>query len=365
MRSAASVSEQDEAALTVKGRVESLELDLTQSRYHRNIDQLYARRAQDRRTDEGEAIPDALATMWDPDLPAAPKGFPAQLDLTLQPAEAAYLRDRIQTTAPQSMLALLAQATHLAPMEGVPYPWRYPGAANFPPAIREVLHHAQILSETMWGAALLYNWQLAGLPAPDGSQDRFQTIREERGSDLERWRLDILEQGGLQRLQAWDFDRLQALCKQPGHTITHRTWAFLAAWRHCVLDCDGEDAPTLPGEDGLEFFTWTRRHIESYVLVPAAIRRVLRLRPDDRRVERLLSDVLPEGRDVSAWQRLDAKQLLGRNGDLARVLGRDLPLAQIARATREDELHEDVHELFGRIRAALGPEPARGGRPVF
>ena len=133
----------------------------------------------------------------------------------------------------------------------------------------------------------------------------------------------------------------------------------------CVLDCDGEDAPTLPGEDGLEFFTWTRRHIESYVLVPAAIRRVLRLRPDDRRVERLLSDVLPEGRDVSAWQRLDAKQLLGRNGDLARVLGRDLPLAQIARATREDELHEDVHELFGRIRGALGPEPARGGRPVF
>ena len=146
-------------------------LDFTQTRYHRHIDQLYARRGQDRRTDEGEAIPDALATMWDPDLPAPPPGFPEQLDLTLQPAEAAYLRDRIQTTAPQSMLALLAQATHLAPMEGVPYPWRYPGAADFPPAIREALHHAQVLSETMWGAALLYNWQLAGLTAPDGAKN--------------------------------------------------------------------------------------------------------------------------------------------------------------------------------------------------
>ena len=79
------------------------------------------------------------------------------------------MRDRIQTTAPQSTLALLAQATHLAPMEGVPYPWRYPGAANFPPAIREVLHHAQILSESMWGAARH--------PIGRGSPPDFQRMR--------------------------------------------------------------------------------------------------------------------------------------------------------------------------------------------
>ena len=44
----------------------------------------------------------------------------------------------------------------------------------------------------------------------------------------------LFYKGGLERLEAWDFGRLQALCNQPGHTITQRTWAFLAAWRSCA-----------------------------------------------------------------------------------------------------------------------------------
>lgn len=129
----------------------------------------------------------------------------------------------------------------------------------------------------------------------------------------------------------------------------------------CILDCDDGDVSVPPAEDGLEFFTWTRRHIESYVLVPAAIERVLRLRPDDRRIERVLADHLPDTSDAASWRQLDAKQLLGRRGELAQVLGRPLPLAHIARATREDELHADVLDLFSRLRDGLGPAPARGG----
>ena len=127
----------------------------------------------------------------------------------------------------------------------------------------------------------------------------------------------------------------------------------------CVLDCDGEESPAPPDEDGLEFFTWTRRHIESYVLVPAAIQRVLRLPPDDRRVERVLSQHLPDATDTVSWQQLDAKQLLGRHGELAQALGRSLPLARIARGTREDELHPDVLTLFARLREGLGPGAGR------
>lgn len=129
----------------------------------------------------------------------------------------------------------------------------------------------------------------------------------------------------------------------------------------CVLDCDDENVPVPPAEDGLEFFTWTRRHIESYVLVPAAIERVLGLRPDDRRIERLLAAHLPEPRDAVSWRQLDAKQLLGRQGELSQVLGKSIPLARIARATREEELHTDVIDLFARLRDGLGPAPARGG----
>jgi hypothetical protein len=123
----------------------------------------------------------------------------------------------------------------------------------------------------------------------------------------------------------------------------------------CVLDRDdgSASAPPTPEEPGLEFFTWGRRHIESYLLVPGAIRRAMNLREDDARIERILRVELPGG-DEGAYRDVDAKRLLGPNGALARVLGRPLPLSRIARATRESELHADVHALFDRIRAVLG-----------
>jgi hypothetical protein len=123
----------------------------------------------------------------------------------------------------------------------------------------------------------------------------------------------------------------------------------------CVLDRDDGSpvSPTAFAEPGLEFFTWSRRHIESYLLVPAAIRRALRLRDDDPSVDRILRAFLPTGDDESAYRALDAKRLLGAGGVLPRALGRSIPLAQVARATREDELHADVHDLFARLRAAL------------
>ncbi len=123
----------------------------------------------------------------------------------------------------------------------------------------------------------------------------------------------------------------------------------------CVLDRDGggEPAPDPNGYD-LRFFTWSRRHIESYLLVPDAIRRALRLPDGDRRVERALLDLVPEAGDERGWRGLDAKRLLARQGALPKALGRPLPLARIARATRESELHPDVQVLFAEVRDLLG-----------
>ena len=128
----------------------------------------------------------------------------------------------------------------------------------------------------------------------------------------------------------------------------------------CVLDRD-EDANAEPEPHaGLEFFTWGRRHIESYLLVPGAIRRALSLPSSDHRLEATLERELPE--DDSGWRAFDAKRLLAETGPLARLLGRPLPLARIARATREDELHADVHEMFGRLRHGLRAMPRRSWR---
>ena len=122
----------------------------------------------------------------------------------------------------------------------------------------------------------------------------------------------------------------------------------------CVLDRDGSDGARAPeGPPGLEFFTWGRRHIESYLLVPDAIRRVLRVPREDVRVDRSLRELLPAQDDETALADLDAKRLLARHGPLARETGGASP-SRIARAMRADELHPDVLELFQRIRRALG-----------
>ncbi len=133
----------------------------------------------------------------------------------------------------------------------------------------------------------------------------------------------------------------------------------------CVLDRDdgSAPAPACAAEPGLEFFTWSRRHVESYLLVPSAIRRALRLRDDDARVERALRSHLPPDGDESAYRDVDAKRLLGRNGALRRALGRPLPLSDIARATRETELHPDVLALFARLHEALGSAGAASLSP--
>jgi hypothetical protein len=135
----------------------------------------------------------------------------------------------------------------------------------------------------------------------------------------------------------------------------------------CVLDRDGEPQahdPVSGAHDvpGLAFFTWTRRHIESYLLLPEAIRRGMRLPPDDVRVDRILRAVLPPACDEEAWRGVDAKRLLAHNGPLALGLGRTVPLGRVARAMREREIHPDVHRLFAAVREALGrPRKPRPG----
>ena len=122
-----------------------------------------------------------------------------------------------------------------------------------------------------------------------------------------------------------------------------------------MLDRDDGSAPSPPDANapGLEFFTWSRRHIESYLLVPAAIRRALRLRDADARIDRVLRDHLPPSGDETAFRALDAKRLLGSNGVLPRALGCSIPLGQVARSTRAEELHADVHALFVRLNGEL------------
>jgi hypothetical protein len=119
---------------------------------------------------------------------------------------------------------------------------------------------------------------------------------------------------------------------------------------------------------GLEVFVWSLRHIESYLLVPVAIRRMLRLAADDRTVENFIEvnsindvDTGDAGENEARARSttrvpgsLHAKRVLGAGGLLSEALGAELRAGDIARAMRIEDLHGDVHELFDRIGALSG-----------
>ncbi len=144
--------------------------------------------------------------------------------------------------------------------------------------------------------------------------------------------------------------------RQPARALEHFRGlggAEAGARGLCVLDRDDGRAPSPePGEPGLEFFTWGRRHIESYLLVPGAIARALPVPNSAGRVERALRNHLPSAEE--AYRDLDAKRILAPTGPVSQALGMPIPLARVARATRPSELHDDVHAFFGTLRSALG-----------
>ena len=123
----------------------------------------------------------------------------------------------------------------------------------------------------------------------------------------------------------------------------------------CVLDRDdGEEE--LPAETpaGFELFVWPRRHIESYLLVPAALARCLRARRGDSRVADFFAAQVPSLGDETAMAEFDAKVLFAKHGPLEASFGAGLSPAKVARAMRVEDLHADVSELLERIARGAG-----------
>jgi hypothetical protein len=156
--------------------------------------------------------------------------------------------------------------------------------------------------------------------------------------------------------------------RQPARAVEHlarRRAQAGSASGLCILDSDLPAAPAPEVGEGLEVFTWRRRHIESYLLVPAAIERAAR--GGDTRLRRLLDDELPHPADEGALLAFDAKRFLGPKGPLTRLLGRTLAPGWIARTMRADEIPEEVRGLCARIAAGLGvlePDVSVSLRPL-
>lgn len=123
----------------------------------------------------------------------------------------------------------------------------------------------------------------------------------------------------------------------------------------CVLDRDDPRVlrDDYPEHAELEFVVWKRRQIESYLLVPGAIRRCVSRRRDDAVMHRILESSLPAPDNEPAFEELDAKRVLGARGPIAGVLGRTLRPEEIVRNMSPLDIHADVKDVLVRVRDHL------------
>ncbi len=196
----------------------------SQDEYHRRIDEIYKRgdalksfeKDAKTRGDDIDLEQRLSALSWHPRLPKQPDNFPSGTDFALTREEAEFIRDRIQVNCPNSLMSFLM--LNCKP-ENTNAPWEHSDYGRFTNEHKELLTHARLFSETMHGAALSYNIQLAKLrdnkELVSGHRDRF-----------DNWAQSL----PLKEIRAWSTDRLWELTTGHGHTVSLQTRVFIQRW---------------------------------------------------------------------------------------------------------------------------------------
>ena len=209
--------------------------DGSRDRYHRWLDQRKIRAAISSElatTDDGEPT---LATQstWHWSLPSAPTTFPDLEGLDLQRPEAEYLCERVLTSSPDSFLAALVR--HEVPIDNAMFPWSHTPASAWPARVARNLTLAKHFSETMHGAALIYNLMLARETQNNDLIDDYLT-------SLKAWS-DLVEAES-KAFQEWDQSRLLIALASVGRVPSRTTLSFIETWhRFVVTQLDAHKAP--------------------------------------------------------------------------------------------------------------------------
>lgn len=187
--------------------------------YFRRLSREHATAKGPLNTDDGEPL-DGASRDWHPALPAEPEGLFESTALELGVEEAEFLRDRICTHQPGSVLANLV-ACKLPELES-PFVWDQQIMELLPSELQPEIEHARLFAFGVWGGPLVYSLQLA----------RMKSGTEELLGQLEvaiaEWQSAVrAEEAGL-----WEWDRTAfwKLVRHLNPRISSRTQEFAEMW---------------------------------------------------------------------------------------------------------------------------------------
>ena len=180
--------------------------------------------ARPRRTDDGEPL-ETDGANWDPALPPAPNDFPEKATFALTRPEARYLREHIMSRLRGSLLLFLADQGR--PADPVAFLWEHPQAGEFPKPIQDILTQARNFSETIHGAALLYNYLLAQKAMKAELIEGYQQA-------LQDWAQRIMEH--YDKYKAWPFQNFWKVAAGGRTNISQATRLFVQEWLTMALN---------------------------------------------------------------------------------------------------------------------------------
>lgn len=199
----------------------------SQEQYQDALDGIYKARKNHRRDTElarqrGErtgADRSVSSVTWHAKLPERPDGFPNNATVHLTREEAEFIQDQVTTTHPQSLLARVI----FLPYPNADFPWEHPSLTKFTTEQRELLHHADLLSQAIYGAAILYNLMLSELK-------QSTELVKARQADARDW-LSSLDR---QSLNKWSLDWVMPLAFRHRQIVSPHTLDFCRRWLEII-----------------------------------------------------------------------------------------------------------------------------------
>lgn len=194
--------------------------------------------------DDEDVVEGSSRGNWHAGLPDPPKDLLKSANLKLTREEARYLRERIRHRQGKSLLNYLINSEWK--MQGN-LPWLHPAAEALPAELSNPLEHARLFSETMHGAALLYNLQLTESQPSGEARDRaIESLR----ADLHDWCAELDARSSA--LNNWNRDEFWVLAKKYANvrgSTEHfiNSWWKLQTWRDPELAISSRGARELIG----------------------------------------------------------------------------------------------------------------------
>lgn len=175
------------------------------------------------KTDDGEPV-GAVARYWHPGLPAAPDDLFERAVLDLTRTEAEFLRERICTSCPSSMLAYVVNRAK-GELDAQ-FAWEDEVVGMLPPHLAEVVEHARLFSLCAWGGPLTYARMIAGMK---GNAELVAGIDD----SLAGWQAELEDDA--RKLAQWDRDAFWAHVRTMNPRLSPATYDFAERWIKTAL----------------------------------------------------------------------------------------------------------------------------------